>query len=272
MLSANECVAQHLAQAKKPCVYRVHEKPSQEKADALRVLVAPLGYELKGADGPSLQKLLDWAKGRPEEGAVSLMVLRSLMKARYDGENLGHFGLAPPCYCHFTSPIRRYPDLMVHRILTALLDGRWKQEGRKLAAAVPRAALQSSQREAAAQEAEREIEKRYLAEYMAGTSGRPSPGRCPASPASACSWRLRGGLEGLLPLEALPGGPWEYDEAHRCWRRSNGAGRYTLGTELEVVCARADPVSGQIDFTLPGGLPAPRTLLGAQRKDGQAPP
>ena len=260
MLAANECVANHLAAAKKPCVYRVHEKPSQEKADALRVLVAPLGYELKGADGPSLQKLLDWARGRPEEGAVSLMVLRSLMKARYDGENLGHFGLASPCYCHFTSPIRRYPDLMVHRILTALLDGRWKQEGRKLAAAVPRAALQSSQREVAAQEAEREIEKRYLAEYMAGHIGETFAGTVSGVTRFGLFVAVAGGVEGLLPLEALPGGPWEYDEAHLVLAEANGAGRYTLGTELEVACAAADPVSGQIDFTLPGGLPAPRPL------------
>ena len=260
MLSANECVAQHLTQAKKPCVYRVHEKPSQEKADALRVLVAPLGYELKGADGPSLQKLLDWAKGRPEEGAVSLMVLRSLMKARYDGENLGHFGLASPCYCHFTSPIRRYPDLMVHRILTALLDGRWKQEGRKLAAAVPRAALQASQREAAAQEAEREIEKRYLAEYMAGHIGETFRGAVSGVTRFGLFVAVEGGVEGLLPLEALPGGPWEYDEAHLVLQEAGGPGRYALGTEVEVECAAADPASGQIDFTLPGGLPAPRPL------------
>ena len=260
MLAANECVAQHLAAAKKPCVYRVHEKPSQEKADALRVLVAPLGYELKGADGPSLQKLLDWAKGRPEEGAVSLMVLRSLMKARYDGENLGHFGLASPCYCHFTSPIRRYPDLMVHRILTALLDGRWKQEGRKLAAAVPRAALQSSQREVAAQEAEREIEKRYLAEYMAGHIGETFRGAVSGVTRFGLFVAVEGGVEGLLPLEALPGGPWEYDEAHLVLQEAGGPGRYALGTEVEVECAAADPASGQIDFTLPGGLPAPRPL------------
>ena len=125
--------------ADKPCVYRVHEKPSTDKAETLRAMLAPLGYDLKEADGPSLQKLLDTAKGKPEEAAVSMMVLRSLMKARYDGENLGHFGLAAKYYCHFTSPIRRYPDLMVHRILTALLDGRLSGgTERRLAAAVRR--------------------------------------------------------------------------------------------------------------------------------------
>ena len=255
MLAANECVAEHLARAGKPCVYRVHEKPSTEKTDALRTLVAPLGYDLKTADGPGLQKLLDWAKGKPEEGAVSMMVLRSLMKARYDGENLGHFGLAAPYYCHFTSPIRRYPDLMVHRILTALLDGKWNKEGKRLTAAVPRAALQSSQRELAAQEAEREIEKRYLAEYMSHQLGEKFTGAITGVTRFGLFVMVAGGVEGLLPAEALPGGPWEYDEARLTLQGPNG--RYALGMELEVECAAADPVSGQIDFILPGGVPVP---------------
>ena len=255
MLAANECVAEHLARAGKPCVYRVHEKPSTEKTDALRTLVAPLGYDLKTADGPGLQKLLDWAKGKPEEGAVSMMVLRSLMKARYDGENLGHFGLAASYYCHFTSPIRRYPDLMVHRILTALLDGKWNKEGKRLTAAVPRAALQSSQRELAAQQAEREIEKRYLAEYMSHQLGEKFTGAITGVTRFGLFVMVAGGVEGLLPAEALPGGPWEYDEARLTLQGSNG--RYALGMELEVECAAADPVSGQIDFILPGGVPVP---------------
>ena len=255
MLAANECVAQHLAEAGKPCVYRVHEKPSTEKTDALRTLVAPLGYDLKTADGPGLQKLLDWARGKPEEGAVSLMVLRSLMKARYDGENLGHFGLAAPYYCHFTSPIRRYPDLMVHRILTAILDGKWDKVGKRLTAAVPRSALQSSQRELAAQEAEREIEKRYLAEYMTHHVGETFTGAVTGVTQFGLFVMVAGGVEGLLPAEALPGGPWEYDEARLTLDGPNG--RYTLGMELEVECAAADPVSGQVDFILPGGAPVP---------------
>lgn len=255
MLAANECVAEHLSRAQKPCVYRVHEKPSQEKTDALRTLVAPLGYDLKTADGPGLQKLLDWAKGKPEEGAVSMMVLRSLMKARYDGENLGHFGLAAPYYCHFTSPIRRYPDLMVHRILTAILDGKWDKEGRKLTAAVPRAALQSSQRELAAQESEREIEKRYLAEYMSHQIGEKFTGAITGVTRFGLFVMVAGGVEGLLPAEALPAGPWEYDEARLTLQGPNG--RYALGMELEVECSAADPVSGQVDFILPGGAPVP---------------
>ena len=260
MLAANETVARHLHELGKPAVYRVHEKPSEDKTERLRVMLAPFGLEVRQADHFALQKILEQVKGKPEEPIINAILLRALMKARYDPENLGHFGLAAGYYCHFTSPIRRYPDLMVHRILTALLDGRWKQEGRKLAAAVPRAALQASQREAAAQEAEREIEKRYLAEYMAGHIGETFRGAVSGVTRFGLFVAVEGGVEGLLPLEALPGGPWEYDEAHLVLQEAGGPGRYALGTEVEVECAAADPASGQIDFTLPGGLPAPRPL------------
>ena len=258
MLAANECVAEHLNRLRKPCVYRVHEKSSDEKTQALRTLVAPLGYDLKGSDSHALQKLLDWARGKPEEGAVSMMVLRSLMKARYDEDNLGHFGLGAEYYCHFTSPIRRYPDLMVHRVLSALLEGALDREEKKLAAAVQRAAVQSSQRELAAQEAEREIEKRYLAEFMAGHVGETFSGVVTGVTRFGLFVTVAGGVEGLLPVEALPGGPWEYDQAHLLLVEVNGKGRYTFGGELEVVCAAADPVSGQVDLILPGGTPVER--------------
>ena len=258
MLAANECVAEHLNRLHKPCVYRVHEKPSDEKGEALRTMVAPLGYDLKGTDSHSLQKLLDWAKSRPEEGAVSMMVLRSLMKARYDEDNLGHFGLGAEYYCHFTSPIRRYPDLMVHRVLTALLDGTLDKQEKKLTTAVGRAAVQSSQRELAAQEAEREIEKRYLAEFMAGHIGERFAGVVSGVTRFGLFVSVVGGVEGLLPVEALPGGPWEYDQAHLLLVELNGSGRYTFGMPLEVECAAADPVSGQVDFILPGGVPVAR--------------
>ena len=132
---------------------------------------------------------------------------------------------------------------------------------------MPRAALQSSQREAAAQEAEREIEKRYLAEYMAGHIGETFRGAVSGVTRFGLFVAVEGGVEGLLPLEALPGGPWEYDEAHLVLQEAGGPGRYALGTEVEVECAAADPASGQIDFTLPGGLPAPRPLRVRQERE-----
>ena len=273
MLAANECVAQHLNKLDKPCVYRVHEKPSPDKAEALRTMVAPLGYDLKEADGPSLQKLLDASRGKPEEAAVSMMVLRALMKARYDGENLGHFGLGAKYYCHFTSPIRRYPDLMVHRILTALLDGKLTgQREKKLAAAVQKAAVQSSQREIAAQTAEREIEKRYMAEFMHGHLGETFAGVVSGVTRFGLFVMLPSGVEGLLPVEALPGQGWQYDESRLTLVSEGGGTSYTFGAPLEVVCAAADPTTGQIDFTLPGVDPLPRAARREKREEAPRPP
>ena len=273
MLAANECVAEHLNKLDKPCVYRVHEKPSPDKAEALRTMVAPLGYDLKEADGPSLQKLLDASRGKPEEAAVSMMVLRALMKARYDGENLGHFGLGAKYYCHFTSPIRRYPDLMVHRILTALLDGKLTgQREKKLAAAVQKAAVQSSQREIAAQTAEREIEKRYMAEFMHAHLGETFAGVVSGVTRFGLFVMLPSGVEGLLPVEALPGQGWQYDESRLTLVSEGGGASYTFGAPLEVVCAAADPATGQIDFTLPGVDPLPRAARREKREAAPRPP
>ena len=273
MLAANECVARHLNKLDKPCVYRVHEKPSPDKAEALRTMVAPLGYDLKEADGPSLQKLLDASRGKPEEAAVSMMVLRALMKARYDGENLGHFGLGAKYYCHFTSPIRRYPDLMVHRLLTDLLDGKLTgQREKKLAAAVQKAAVQSSQRELAAQTAEREIEKRYMAEFMHGHLGETFAGVVSGVTRFGLFVMLPSGVEGLLPVEALPGQGYQYDEAHLTLVSEGGGVSYTFGSPLEVVCAAADPATGQIDFTLPGVDPAPRAARREKKEEAPRPP
>lgn len=207
-----------------------------------------------------------------ESGTPVDVVLRSLMKARYDGENLGHFGLAAKYYCHFTSPIRRYPDLMVHRILTALLDGRLSGGvERRLAAAVQKAAVQSSQRELAAQSAEREIEKRYMAEFMAGHVGETFAGTVSGVTRFGLFVLLPGGVEGLLGVEALPGRGYRYDETRLTLTEEGGGTAYTFGMPLEVVCAAADPATGQIDFVLPGGQLAPRPTRPAERREEMPP-
>lgn len=269
MLSANECVAAHLKALGKPCVYRVHEKPSLDKTEKLKSMLAPLGYTLGAADQFSLQKLLAQAQGKPEAAAVSSLVLRSLMKARYDTEDLGHFGLAARDYCHFTSPIRRYPDLMVHRILTALLDGTLRGAAeKKLAAAAVRAAVQSSQREIAAQNAEREIEKRYLAEFMQAHLGETFPAAVSGVTRFGLFVMLGSGVEGLVGVEALPGSGWHYDEQRMSLTSFDGSRVFSFGMPLEVVCTGAAPESGQIDFRLAGeAAPAPP----AQRTERREP-
>lgn len=253
MLAANECVAQHLDALEKPGVYRIHEKPSLDKTENLKAMLAPLNYDLQEADSFTLQKLLDAFRGKPEAAAVSGMVLRSLMKARYDVQNLGHFGLAAQYYCHFTSPIRRYPDLMIHRILTALLTGKLVGgEEKKISVAAQKAAVQSSQRELAAQSAEREIEKLYMAEYMQGHIDEQFMATVSGVTRFGLFVALENGVEGLVPAEALPDDAYHYDEKRMTLSGERRGMVFSFGMSLEVVCISAETASGQVNFCLAG--------------------
>ena len=247
MLLANETVARHLCDKGLPGVFRVHEKPSPDKTEALRKQVAPLGFSLKDGGGFQLQKLLDAFHGTPREGAVNMMVLRSLMKAQYEPKNLGHFGLAAEYYCHFTSPIRRYPDLMVHRVLTAALTG---QPLRPLVNAAAPGALQSTEREVAAVNAEREIEKLYMARWMSAHLGESFPAAVTGLTRFGVFVGLENGVEGMLPIEALPGGGYALDEDTLTLHGADGGLTLAFGDPLTVTAVAADPSTGRIDFTL----------------------
>lgn len=253
MLAANETVAKHLFDCHRPAVYRVHEKPSQDKTDTLKAMLSPLGYSIIQADHGSLQRVLTQARGKPEAAAVSMMILRSMMKARYATENLGHFGVAADYYCHFTSPIRRYPDLMVHRSLHSLLDGKAGEAAvKKLSKSCERAALQSSQRELAAQTAERDIDKLYFADYMHDHLGETFPAAVSGVTRFGVFAALPNGVEGLIPVETLPEDRYEYDDLHMSLTGERTGAVYTFGMELTVVCVAADPSTGRVDFRLPG--------------------
>ena len=253
MLAANETVAAHLTRAGMPCLYRVHEKPAADKLELLREAVDPLGYQVGAGDSFALQKMVDQASGRPEAPMINTLLLRAQKKARYDTDNLGHFALAAPCYCHFTSPIRRYPDLMVHRALTLLLSGeKGGGAARALTAAAPAAAKQSSLREIAAAEAEREIEKRYAARFLAGHVGESFPGAVSGVTRFGLFVLLACGAEGLLPLEGLPEDVYDYSEGTMTLSGAQAEHRYTIGTPLTVRIAAADPESGQVDLALEG--------------------
>ena len=282
MLAANETVAKHLFDLKKPGVFRVHEKPSQEKTENLIKMLTPLGFNVKEADNFTLQKVLEKAKTTPEASAVSTMVLRSLMKARYDVQNLGHFGLAAPYYCHFTSPIRRYPDLMVHRCLHALLDGALVggPAEKKLAKSCESAATQSSTREVAAQNAERDIDKLYFAEYMKGHVGETFTASVSGVTKFGLFAALPSGVEGLIPVETLPDDRYVYDEQRLTLTGERVKRVFTFGMELPVVCVAADEGVGQVDFRLPGqesvpgrAKPAPKPIprAGAPLRPGNSP-
>ncbi len=258
MLCANETVAKHLFDLHRPAVYRVHEKPSQDKTETLRAMLSPLGYGLREADHGSLQKVLEAAKGKPEAPAVSMMVLRSMMKARYATENLGHFGIAADYYCHFTSPIRRYPDLMIHRCLHALLDGKGGEAAvKKLGKACEKAAEQSSRRELAAQSAERDIDKLYFADYMRGHVGESFSAAVSGVTRFGVFAALPNGVEGLIPVETLPEDHYDYDEARMRLTGERTGREFTFGMELTVVCVAADASTGRVEFRLPGREEAP---------------
>lgn len=257
MLAANETVARHLFERSKPGVYRVHDKPSLDKTEGLKTMLAPFGYSLLEVDGFALQKVLDDARDKPEAPIISNIVLRSLMKARYDVQNLGHFGLAAKFYCHFTSPIRRYPDLMVHRILTMVIDAGdttatspWEK---KMATVAQRAAVQSSERELAAQNAEREIVKIYMAEYMADHVGEEFAGAVSGVTKFGLFIMLPSGVEGFLGVESLPADHWHHDEEHMALRGEHTGARFTYGMAIQVLCAAAEIGSGRIDFALADG-------------------
>ncbi|SMC87642.1 ribonuclease R [Papillibacter cinnamivorans] len=250
MLAANETVAEHMNRLNKPTVYRVHEKPSPAKVEAFSAVISALGYTLSGTSSTAMQAVLDAAAGKPEEPLVNSLLLHSMMKARYSPSNLGHFGLAAEFYCHFTSPIRRYPDLAVHRLLKLLLDG--KLEGRVQEQSARFAALASevsSEREVAAETAERDIEKLYKAEYMRGHIGEVFQGVVSGVQRFGVFVTLPNSVEGMIPTEALPG-EYEYSEAHMTLTGGVPRRKFSFGLSLRVQCVASDAASGRIDFRL----------------------
>lgn len=247
MLLANRLVAEYLVRRGLPALYRVHEEPLEEAYGRLRLALARLGYTLPEAvSSQALQKVLLEAKGRPEEPVVANLVLRSLRLARYAAENLGHFGLAMEHYLHFTSPIRRYPDLVVHRVLKAALrraltkrrKERWLQE-------FPAVAEHASEMERKAEAAERELTKYYMARWAERHLGERFSGRVTGVAGFGAFVTLGNGVEGLVRLEAL--GPYTYSEEALALLGPKGQ-RIRLGDEMEVVIASANPRLRQVDL------------------------
>ena len=194
MLLANETVARHATHLKVPFIYRVHDRPAPEKIDQIRDFVAALGYQLprpkKGKIDPRVfAEIIDQARGKREEELVNTVILRSMKQARYQVDNLGHFGLAASDYTHFTSPIRRYPDLEVHRILKRIQAGeRWKDNREEQIARLERIADHSSVEERNAVDAERDSIDLKKVEFMERTSrGRVRRDDQRRRPPSACS-------------------------------------------------------------------------------------
>lgn len=209
MVLANETVAEYMHALEMPFVYRIHEKPDEEKAASLRDFARGLGLKVRfdAADVKpyDYQKLLSAAEGLPGYSVLNRVMLRSMQKARYSPVNAGHFGLASRCYCHFTSPIRRYPDLCIHRIIKEVLRGRGEEAIKTFGGFVSEAAARSSECERRAAEAEREVDALYETMYMSERIGKVYEAVLSGVAEFGLFAELKNGIEGFIPVESLPG-------------------------------------------------------------------
>ena len=273
MLAANEAVAKKLLFSRQPAVYRVHDRPDPDRLVDLREILESFGYELKGdleeVPPSAFQRLLREIEGKPEERLLSDLLLRAQRKALYSEECRGHYALAAPHYCHFTSPIRRYPDLVVHRQLTRLIE-----DGRPVAAKDFDAANQrlaevaalSSERERRAEQAERESLLWKKIVFMKNKVGREFDATVTGVASFGLFVMLKDFfVEGLIPVSALGEDFFVYEEKQHRLRGRSGGKTYRLGDGLRVRLAAIDEVRRRLDFRLPGEAERPR----AARRPGR---
>jgi ribonuclease R len=254
MLVCNETVAEHVHWLGVPFVYRVHEEPDDEKMQTLNEFLYNLGYSIKGIKKvrpKALQRIVMNVRGKREEKVVNTVLLRSLKRARYCNENLGHFGLATEHYCHFTSPIRRYPDLVVHRILKETLSGSInKNRAEHLRQFVEKAALQSSERERAADEAEREVEDLKKVEYMSERVGDVFEGIISGVTAFGIFVELDNGVEGMVRVSYMTDDFYHFDEKRYMLIGERTRKTFRIGDSVNVQVLKADMIDKKLDFAL----------------------
>ncbi|MGL5379494.1 ribonuclease R [Clostridium sp.] len=254
MLVCNETIAEHMFWTNLPFVYRIHEEPDEEKLEKFKEFVYNLGFVVKWGQEShprALQDILEKVKGKKEETVVSTLLLRSMMQAKYSPECVGHFGLAAKYYCHFTSPIRRYPDLQIHRIIKEQINGKIDEKRiGKLTNIVDVASKQSSEMERLAQEAEREVDDLKKAEYMLDRIGEEFDGIISSVTSFGLFAELPNTIEGLIHITALDDDYYVYDEAHLCLIGERKKKVYKLGDEVKVKCSRVDIDNREIFFDL----------------------
>ncbi len=255
MLFANRTAARHVNRQALPFLYRVHEEPDQEKMERFCDFVASLGYSFKvsGKTRPKkIQRFLKSVEGSPEEELINEVLLRSLKKACYQPENIGHFGLAFGHYTHFTSPIRRYPDLLVHRILKEIQNGEYEFERQKqLLHRLPRIGDITSERERLADEVERESIKIKQIEYMEDKLGEEFEGLISGVVPFGFFVRLDRLLaEGLVRVSSLEDDYYVHDERRHRWVGRHNKRVFKLGDRVRVLVARVDKEEREIDFVL----------------------
>lgn len=262
MLVANETVAEHMNRLHIPFMYRVHEEPDPEKMLRLDTLLRNFGYALnKSTEVPpmALQRVLGHISGRPEERIISTVMLRSLKQARYEAENLGHYGLAAEYYTHFTSPIRRYPDLIVHRILRDSFrqGGLTAKRRDQLTGILPGIALHSSERERAAADAERQTVDLKKVEYMASYVGQEFDGIISGVTAFGMFVELPNGVEGLVHVSTMDDDYYQYIEEQYSLLGERTRKAFRLGDPVRILLTKVNTEERSLDFKLlSGGTPA----------------
>lgn len=256
MLIANETVAQHFFWMELPFVYRTHENPDPEKIMKLSTFISNFGYHIKTSreeiHPKEIQKLLDKMEGTSEEMLISRLTLRSMKQAKYTVECSGHFGLACQYYCHFTSPIRRYPDLQIHRIIKEQLRGRMQEKRiEHYQNRLPEVAKHSSQMERRAEEAEQETEKLKKAEYMEEHIGEIFEGVISGITAWGIYVELPNTVEGMIHVAKLPGDYYCYDENTYEMVGQDTGRKYRLGEQLTIRVDGVERLTRTIDFSIP---------------------
>ena len=255
MLTANETVAEKFFWLEAPFIYRVHEEPDLEKVSELNKFLFNFGYKVKcnkeSVHSTAFEEVLEKVKGTPEERIVSNLVLRTLKVARYDAENLGHFGIASKYYCHFTSPIRRYPDLFIHRIISKYLEEGYnisEEDIEKYKGQAEKYAKQSSDREKIAQKVERDSVDIKMAEYMQDKIGNEYNGIVSSITSFGMFVELENTVEGLIRFEDLGDEYFIYDEDRKTLLGEQTKTIYKIGDKIKVQVTRADKQTRQIDF------------------------
>ncbi len=256
MLIANETVAQHFHWQELPFVYRTHDNPDPEKIQKLAAFISNFGYSMKLTQDEvhpkELQKLLGRIEDTPEEALISRLTLRSMKRARYTTENTGHFGLACAYYCHFTSPIRRYPDLQIHRIIKDQLRGRLKEARiSHYEEILPEVAKHSSKMERQADEAERETDKLKKVQYMESRIGAIFEGVISGITSWGIYVELENTIEGMIKVSDLPGDFFYYEEENYEMVGEMTGKRYKLGERLTVQVKETNRFHRTIDFCIP---------------------
>lgn len=263
MIAANETVARFLRDTGHTSVYRVHDHPDEEKLNALKRLIMIMGLPIqipKDPEPKDIRKLLEEVKGQDIEAVIQVMTLRSLPQACYSTENNGHFGIASECYTHFTSPIRRYPDLMVHRLIRqALSEELTKAEWKRQTEFLVRAADHCSEAEQNATQTERDVTDLKMTEYMVPFVGEPFEARITGITRFGIFVGLDNGVEGLIHIDTMEDDEYIYQEDTMTLQGRFSGKTYAMGMPLRVTLVRADKEKKEVDFIM-GEIHSPLNL------------